>query len=97
MVDQMMVEIAYIQDIIYPEHMRVNDVVGFVTLLNDWHERFCPQIGNYVRLSFPIALQQPENCYFIGCSWIRACHFSPRQSCFYRPPPPLKSDNLRDA
>ena len=60
MINPVMVEIAYIQGIICPEHVRVDDAIRLDALLNDGHERFCSRIGDYGRINLPIAFSTPK-------------------------------------
>ena len=58
-----MVEIAYIQGILCPKHVRVDEVVRIDALPNDGHECFCSCIGYYGCINLSIALQKSGNRY----------------------------------
>ena len=64
MIDAAVVEVGYIERIVSPECVRVEDAVRFPLFLNDGKKRFCLGVRDDRRVDLPTSLQQAEDSHF---------------------------------
>ena len=64
MIDAAVVEVGYIEHILSPECVRVDDAVWFHCFLKDGKKRFCLGVRDDRRVGLPALLQQAEVSHF---------------------------------
>ena len=64
MIDAAVVEVEYIERIVSPECVRVDDAVRFPLFLQDGKKRFCLGVRDDCRVDLPTSLQQSEDSHF---------------------------------